>query len=204
MRLVDARTLDPGKLAVAQRIYEAGFPEHERVPFTALFVDRVLVLVDTEDADRPCGVAVLRDLADTGWTFLRYYCVGDRGRGLGSLMWGLLKQAHAGQTRIILDVEDPDEPGTGAEDKALRERRIVFYERLGVRLLPVHDYFPPHDGVPFDLRLMAADLGTPDGRTPPLAPADLRALVLAVFELRYGLPAEHPAVQQTLAASGLG
>ncbi|MFT4009316.1 MAG: GNAT family N-acetyltransferase [Nocardioidaceae bacterium] len=200
MRLVDARCLDPSQLAAAQAIYEGAFPEHERVPFTALFIDRVLVLVDD---DRPCGLAVLRDLGDTGWTFLRYYCVGDRGCGLGSLMWGLLKEAHAGQTRIILDVENPDEPGTDAASKALRERRIAFYQRLGVRLLPVYDYLPPHDGVPFDLRPMVADLDTPDGRTPPLAPADLRAVVLAVFELRYGLPADHPAVQRCLAASGL-
>ena len=48
------------------------------MPFDELFVDRMLVLLDE---DGPAGFALVRDLAETPWTFLRYYAVGRRGRG---------------------------------------------------------------------------------------------------------------------------
>ncbi|HTW14139.1 MAG TPA: GNAT family N-acetyltransferase [Nocardioides sp.] len=196
-RLVSAATLSDSELASVRAIYESAFPEELTVPFADLLVDRLLVRVEH---DGPSGFALVRDLGTTGWTFLRYYAVGRRGRGIGSLMWADLTErlAAEGRTRLVWDVEDPDEPGLDADLVEEHRRRIVFYERLGGRLLPVRDYFPPHDdGHAPALRLMDRALrpGVPD--------VDVRALVEGVYERRYGVPPDSPVVRHTLVASGL-
>ena len=198
--LVEAATLGTGDLDRVRAIFEEAFPEDLQVPFADLFRDRMLVLVDDGG---PVGLALVRDLAgadgDTGWTFLRYYAVGRKGAGLGSLMWRALtaRLAEEARTRLVWDVEDPDEPGIAPHAVEEHRRRIVFYERLGGRMLPVRDYFPPHDdGHAPALRLMDQPLGGA-GDVP------LRDLVEGVYERRYGVPADSPAVRRTLRSSGL-
>ena len=200
--LVEAATLGTGDLDRVRAIFEEAFPEDLQVPFADLFRDRMLVLVDDGG---PVGLALVRDLAgadgDTGWTFLRYYAVGRKGAGLGSLMWRALtaRLAEEARTRLVWDVEDPDEPGLSPEHVVEHRRRIVFYERLGGRLLPVLGYRPPHDdGHAPHLRLMDQPLA-PDVVDPPL-----RDLVEGVYRLRYGLGTDHPAVIRTISASRLG
>lgn len=197
MTLVSAATLSDAELDAVRAIYEAAFPEDLTVPFADLLADRLLVRVE---ADGPTGFALVRDLGPTGWTFLRYYAVGRRGRGIGSLMWASLTAllAAEGRTRLIWDVEDPDEAGLAPELVEEHRRRIVFYERLGGRLLPVRDYLPPHDdGHAPSLRLMDQPLG------PDVADVPLRALVEGVYDRRYGLAADDPVVRRTLEASDL-
>lgn len=198
--LIDLDDLSPGAVAGVRAIYEASFPEELTAPFDDLRVDRMLVRVDEQG---PAGLALVRDLrgqgSDTGWTFLRYYAVGRRGSGLGSLMWRDLTDllAAEGRTRLLWDVEDPDEPGLSPELVIEHRRRIAFYERLGGRVLGVRGYAPPHDdGHAPQLLLMDAALT--DAPEP-----SLRALVEGVFEHRYGCPADHPAVQTALTTSDL-
>lgn len=200
MTLVDITTLGAPEVARVRAIYEDAFPDALRVPFEDLLVDRMLVRVDDSGA---AGLALVRDLAndetDTGWTFLRYYAVGRRGGGVGSLMWadltGLL--AAEGRTRLVWDVEDPAEPGLDDAHFEEHRRRIAFYERLGGRLLPVREYAPPHDGLgAIPLLLMDQPLGGA-GDVP------LRELLEGVYEHRYGVSASHHAVRRTLEASGL-
>ena len=196
MRLVEAASLSPDELAAVESIYTGAFPDELQAPFAALFADRMLVLLDE---DGPAGFALVRDLPETTWTFLRFYAVGRRGRGTGSLMWASLTALleREGRTRLIWDVEDPAEPSISPEIAEEHRRRIVFYERLGGRLHPVREYFPPHDdGHAPPLLLMDAQLGAGDG-------ASLRAVVEGVFQHRYGLAADHPAVRRTLLASSL-
>jgi len=196
-RLVSAATLSDVELEAVRAIYETAFPEELTAPFASLLADRLLVRVEE---DGPAGFALLRDLGPTGWTFLRYYAVGTRGRGTGSAMWAELTAllAREGRTRLIWDVEDPDEPGIADHLVEEHRRRIVFYERLGGRLLPVRDYFPPHDdGHAPALRLMDRPLRG------DIADVPLRTLVEGVYERRYGLPADSPVVRRTLRASGL-
>lgn len=196
LRLVEAAALSPAELADVERIYVGAFPDELQAPFPDLFADRMLVLLD--DAG-PAGLALVRDLAGTTWTFLRYYAVGRRGQGTGSAMWtelvGLL--AAEGRTRLVWDVEDPEEPGLPVEMVHEHRRRIAFYERLGGRLLPVREYHPPHDdGHEPRLLLMDAPLGSGDRAT-------LRELVEGVYWLRYGRDPDHPNVRRTLLASDL-
>ncbi|GAB3988244.1 GNAT family N-acetyltransferase [Nocardioides marmoraquaticus] len=198
MRLERPDRLGPEQLATVRDLYEDAFPPASRSDFQELLADRVLVLVDGRV---PVGLAVLRDLADTGWTFLRYFAVGVRGHGLGQRFWQLLRAAHPDHTRIVLDVDDPDEPGIEDAERTVRERRIVFYERLGVALTPVREYAPPHHGGPLPMRLMVADLRAE--QTEALGDRDLRAVVVAVLRHRYDLDEDTPLVQSVLAASGL-
>ena len=194
--LVEAGTLDPQQRAAVRAIYEEAFPEELQVPFDDLFVDRMLVLLDD---DGPAGFALVRDLAGTRWTFLRYYAVGRRGRGTGSAMWHLLtaQLATEGRTRLVWDVEDPDEPGLSPTAVEEHRRRIVFYERLGGRLQPVREYRPPHDdGHAPHLLLMDTPLA--DESEP-----SLRELVETVYLRRYGVAADDAVVNRTLLASQL-
>lgn len=197
MTLVSAATLHDGELEAVRAIYESSFPDELTVPFAHLFVDRLLVRVED---DGPTGFALVRDLGPTGWTFLRYYAVGRRGRGIGSRMWADLTAllAREGRTRLLWDVEDPDEPGIPEHAVEEHRRRIVFYERLGGRLLPVREYFPPHDdGHAPALLLMDQPLGAGVPDVP------LRELVEGVYERRYGVPRDDAAVHRTLVASNL-
>ena len=196
MSLVESSALAADELGAVRTIYEDAFPAELRVPFDDLFVDRMLVLVDE---DGPAGLALVRDLSGTTWTFLRYYAVGRRGRGTGSAMWRLLTQRLAadGRTRLVWDVEDPDEAGLSPAAVEEHRRRIVFYERLGGRLRPVREYLPPHDdGHAPQLLLM--DVPLADEPEPAL-----RDLVETVYLRRYGVAADEPAVRRTLLASSL-
>ncbi|MFD4636076.1 hypothetical protein ACFWN2_02105 [Lentzea sp. NPDC058436] len=197
MKLVEARSLSAAQLGRVREIYEDGFDPRLRAPFENLLTDRALVLVD----DAPRGLAVLRDLGDTGWVFLRYFVVGERGRGLGERLWTSLRAALTGRTRIVFDVEDPAEHGITAEEELVRRRRITFYVRLGAVLLPANGYLPPHGNDAHPMLLMAADLDRP--RTPPIAGEDLRQVTSAVYRHRYGLDHTHPVVARTLRLSGL-
>lgn len=198
MRLEESSALADDRLDRVREIYEEAFPAELRVPFPDLFVDRVLVLVAPE-GDAPIGFAVLRDLHQTSWAFLRYFAVGPRGGGAGTTMFRLLtaRLAAEGRTRLLWDLEDPDEPGISPASVAEHARRIGFYERLGARLLPVVEYLPPHDdGHAPHLRLMDFALAEEPEPT-------ARELVETVYRRRYGVPPDHPAVRRTLHASGL-
>jgi ribosomal protein S18 acetylase RimI-like enzyme len=199
MKLVPALSLDDQQLVRVQTIYEDGFGERLRAPFADLLTDRALVLTDGE----PRGLAVLRELGPTGWVFLRYFVVGERGRGLGEQLWThlLAAMASAGFTRIVYDVEDPEEQGIDAAEELIRRRRIGFYTRLGAVLLPANGYLPPHGTDAHPMLLMAADLDQPV--TPPIEGDDMRRTMLAVYRYRYGLAHTDPIVERTLRLSGL-
>lgn len=199
MKLVPAGSLDAGQLDRVRAIYEDGFAPHLRSPFADLLADRALVFTDGQ----PHGLAVLRGLGTTGWVFLRYLVVADRGRGVGGQLWTQLRASmlDAGFSRIVLDVEDPAEQGIGSAEEHVRRRRVAFYTRLGAALLPVHGYLPPHGHDPHPMLLLAADLDRP--RTSSIEGDDLRLVVLAVYRHRYGLTATSPVVEHTLRLSGL-
>ena len=77
---------------------------------------------------------MLRPLGGTGWMFLRYFVVARPARpGAGRDHVGTADRlaADAGYTLLVLDVEDPDEPGCDPAEVQIRNRRIRFYQRHG-------------------------------------------------------------------------
>jgi GNAT superfamily N-acetyltransferase len=153
-------TLSAQAVAEVRRIYEEGFPAHQRAAFSELYSadltgrdgEFALALVGTDHSGggQPCGFAMLRPLGDTGWIFLRYIVVDERqrGQGLGGLLWDQLtaRLRADGYTLLVFDVDDPAEPGFGPDEVKIRMRRIGFYERHGASLLPVTGYRTPHAG----------------------------------------------------------
>ena len=126
------RRRSPLRSADAVRaIYEDAFPEELRAPFDDL------VRRPDAGAARRRRTGGLRPGARPRprrtWTFLRYYAVGRRGRGTGSPMWAELTApaGRDGRTRLVWDVEDPDEAGplpragrgAPAPDRLLRAAR---------------------------------------------------------------------------------
>jgi hypothetical protein len=192
--------LDPGRLGAVRRIYEDGFAPHLRADFASLTSERE----DDESAlalmqgGEPRGFVMLRPLGGTGWMFLRYLVAGQRGQGLGGIMWDQLMAwlRDAGYPLLVWDVEDPDEPGCDPAEIEIRNRRIRFYERHQGHLLPVQGYGNPHDDSGSDgqhwtpMRLMAAAVG--DAELPGTP-----AIVAAVYRYRWRLDPGDPQIAAT-------
>jgi GNAT superfamily N-acetyltransferase len=208
--------LPPVSVDDVRRIYEEGFPPHQRADFAELTDRRTddefaVVLVR---GGQPCGFAMLRPLGGTGWVFLRYFVMDSqqRGQGLGGVLWDMLT-AHlraAGFTLLVFDVDDPAEPGHGPDEVHIRSRRINFYERHGARLLPVTGYRTPHvaphaagrndedhDWTPM-LLMTAALAADSAGLRPAPAGARARAVVDAVYRHRWQLDPAHPQLASVL------
>ncbi|WHH59851.1 GNAT family N-acetyltransferase [Petroclostridium sp. X23] len=62
-----------------------------------------------------------------------------RGRGLGSIFLQELKKVYSEKKGIIVEVEKPENAKTDKE-KAIREKRIQFYQKAGFNLIPNIDY----------------------------------------------------------------
>jgi GNAT superfamily N-acetyltransferase len=201
-RLVAIADLPPAIVDAARHIYEAGFPAAVRAPFADLLGgrddERTQVLLDS--AGDASGLVLVRDLSDTGWTFLRYFVVTAerRGQGVGGRLWSVLcaDLAARGRTRLLFDVEDPGDPTADPHEAEERRRRVVFYRRRGADLVDVASYAPPHHGepgtAPMPLRLMAAGLDAAGGSS--RLELDARAadqLAGAVLQHRYGVPASN-------------
>jgi GNAT superfamily N-acetyltransferase len=201
--LVSLGALTDAQVAAARAVYEGGFPAAVRAPFDALTDvqprERTQVLLG--DLGDVLGLVLVRDLGDTRWTFLRYFVVtGDRrGQGIGGTLWTALcvDLAARGASRLLFDVEDPDDAAASADEATERHRRVRFYRRLGAELVDVETYAPPHHGAPgtdaMPLRLMATELDDVGGSTPPtLSAAGIDTAVRAVMWHRYGVDAARP------------
>ena len=194
------------QLTRLQQIYEQAFPLHLRVPLAQLAVpssrDRLLVALDD---GAPVGFAVLRLLTGPRWAFLRYFAIAsDRQRtGLGLRFWRLLVETVADlgwPARIALEVEDPADAAGDPADRRVRLGRLAFWTRCGASALPVPGYVMPaltDIGCAESMVLMAFD---PGAGSP--SPADLAALVRAIFTEHYGLEEWHPIVLAALESIG--
>jgi hypothetical protein len=185
-----------------RHIYEDGFAAHLRAGFISLTTGReddesALALVHSGE---PRGFVMLRPLGGTGWMFLRYFVAGQRGQGLGAIMWDQLMAwlLAGGYPLLVWDVEDPDEPGCDPAEVEIRNRRIRFYERHGGRLLPVQGYGNPHGDDWTPMRLMAAPAAAGPASGLPGTPA----IVAAVYQYRWRLDPGDPRVTATRVAAG--
>jgi GNAT superfamily N-acetyltransferase len=200
-RLVGVADADDSAFGAARGIYEAGIPAAVRAPFHELVDarpdERMQLLLD--GPGQVVGVALVRDLGQTRWTFLRYFVVTahQRGQGIGSRLWSALCRdlGARGRERLLFDVEDPDDAAADPHEVDERQRRVRFYRRLGADLVELADpasYAPPHHGeagtTAIPLRLLGADLDGAGGSRPlSLDGPATEALVAAVLLLRYGV-----------------
>ena len=155
--------LRPEDIPAVLAIYEEAFPPSERVPSAALAEgfgrDRAGLVL--RHAGRVVAFAsVIHVAADA--RFLEYVAVSSDARGGGHggrLLDHLRDQAGA----VLLEVEDPGEPGIAPQACAARERRIAFYRAHGGRPAPFGlGYHPPSfDGSP-PARMLLFALGAPE------------------------------------------
>jgi len=167
-------------------IYDASFPASVRAEWSTIshHRDDEELLILEEDA--PVAFALIRHLGDTSFTFVRYFAVDATRRSAGygaRLLTDLVDYLAAqGRTALLLDVEDP----AGDPDHLEHVRRIDFYQRHGVLLLPVADYAPPEHGSTGEVVPLLL-MGRPLGDGLPLTGEHLRVAVDAVLLHRYGI-----------------
>lgn len=184
----------------ARGIYEEAFPPRQRTAFTSLREPRDDYLADLAlSGDRVVGLAFASRLSAVPWLFLEYMAIdrGRRGGGIGGAVWTHVAEEarREGAEGVVLEVEDPEEPGIGAGEADVRERRIRFWERCGFVRLPVARFVVPHlDGPGTEpLILMASPAERITG------PGALAGLVRALYVEGYELPPEHALVKGALA-----
>jgi hypothetical protein len=192
------------QIARVQLIYEDAFIRDLRVPFSELTRpgndDRTFVALDGSE---PVGFSALRLLGSAQWSFLRYFAIARarRSQGIGRRFWRLLNRSldeEAWPTRIVFEVEDPDEAADDSAERVVRQRRVDFWTACGARLLPAPGYVLPDytgSGICEPMLLMAETSAT----TPLIEGAQLMSLILAIYADRYGLPASDPLVTRALA-----
>ncbi|MET9271213.1 GNAT family N-acetyltransferase [Kribbella sp. NPDC003557] len=182
---------DADEVDAVRRIYLDSFPERQRERFDDLIGAIRAGDVDgwvQVDGETPVGMAIALRFASVDWYFLEYFAVDGsvRGKGYGTALLASLVE-QAGVRRMIFEVEDPNDT-TDPDEMAIRRRRIVFYQRLGARLIDGVDYVVPDvTGTGTEpLRLMWFDA---DGQN--LDRATLETLVRALYVEGYGLPPSH-------------
>jgi ribosomal protein S18 acetylase RimI-like enzyme len=188
------------------RIYEESFPPAEREPADAL-------LAEIRNGDRAClvaeqdmtiaGLAVWMPLPAVNVQYLEYLAVAAplRSRGIGGELLDRLvlelASTEPGCQGIVFEVEPPGLVD-GAE-RALRERRIAFYQRHRASLVAcAPDYRAPSfegDGALNFLLMWLALPGGPAALEGPM----LRTCVTAMLVESYGLPAHDPLVEDVVA-----
>ena len=163
--LTPIESLNGGGPERVREIYESGFAEHLRAPWSEVWADRLAreeSLALTDDG-KPVGFVLLRSFLTTDRVFLRYLVIDAdrRGLGLGSIAWQHLRRHCIREdfSVLIWDVEHPAEAGIDAAEVSTRRKRIGFYERLGGVVLPADDYTNPHGDHKTPMLLMATGLG---------------------------------------------
>jgi GNAT superfamily N-acetyltransferase len=207
--LEPAEALSPAALTTLGEICGQGFPPPRRASAGTVTVqcrDGEFALVLLGDG-QPLGFAKLRPLDGTSWIYLHYFTV-RRGHGIGGLLWERLaaRLRAAGFTLLVLDVEEPSEPG----QPEARFRRIGFFRRHGARLLPATGYTAPHAApessgwspmllmtAPLSPDGPPADSGPPAHSGRPAGSGRARAIAAAVYRLRWpSQPDGSPAIGQ--------
>ena len=208
-----------------QSLYERSFPAEERQPVSdiqELMNSGQIRLDTTRDAEGNLDAISFTSIHDADSTHpfahLDYIATDPelRSTGIGSLhlqrLNDSLRQDPRGFVATTLEMEDPKAPGLTNEDRAVRERRALFYDRLGARnVLPggvneAGEYVPGYKILDFD-KTQDSETWTPVADNQP---AEFRAFVHdpARFDPRaaaslfyqsesgYDLSSDHPAVAE--------
>lgn len=200
LHVTPLRTLDGHGLDQVRAIYEDAFPARQRQPFDELIAEQsreptALAFVALED-EVPLGFSFLSRLASVRHLFLTYFAVqaGHRGTGVGRAFWSGTREVlrREGETEpIVLEVEDPTEPGVSDSEVLARRRRIDFWRRVGAQVILEHGYEVPNlDGTGTEQMCLMRFAEN------PLASSELLPLVLALYREGYDLDDHHQLVRR--------
>lgn len=155
--------LTPDDLPDVLALYEEAFPSSERVPSAVLAAEfgRSRTGVVLRRDGRVVGFASLVELPPDA-RLLEYLAVRSDARGGGHGGRLLTHLREQGRT-LLIEVEDPAEPGLAPPEVVARERRIAFYRAQGAAPAPSGiGYRPPSfDGSPTP-RMLLFVLGDAD------------------------------------------
>jgi GNAT superfamily N-acetyltransferase len=205
----DIRVTEQTRLASKSRdqlraIYLDSFPPHERAEFT-LLVDSIAAserwLFTATRGDDLFGFAIIVPHIASDVHLLEYLAVARQARsaGIGGV---LLKhsvdaaRANGSIAGILLEVEHDDDGD--ADERALRARRIAFYERNGARLIEgVPNYRVPLIGRAGMMRMKLLWLAIDANAQPPRGDK-LRECAVGILERSYGVSAEDALVLEVM------
>lgn len=205
LKLWERALLDQSRARQVRRIYEDSFLPLERVPFDQMLASvvsgREFMLI-LEEGETVLGFALLRWLVELKMLYLEFIAVdrSDRGRGYGGRILRRiieLAQARPGILGVILEVDSPDDE-VEEEEKAVRLRRMQFYQRHGAELVEDNGaYFMPDftglGSMPMKLMWIPA---RPAAQGYPAR--DLRTWLVHFYREAYGRGEDDPFLQQIL------
>lgn len=182
-------------------IYLDGFPPHERAEFSEL-VESVETgtrwFFGATRAEILLGFATLVPNVARGVHLLEYLAVARaiRNEGIGGqLLDDLVRQLRAQDATHALVIEAEAEDGGDEAERALRRRRIAFYQRHGAQLIPGTEWYRApnaNDAGSTAMKLMWLALDTTCGLPPK---NQVRDCVRGIYTRDYGLPPKHPLMQ---------
>lgn len=135
MKLTVADT--PAQIRAIKALYKQAFPLYERTPFTLMLKKSRQGLMEllciTGDDGEFLGLAITGVYGDI--VLLSYFavCAHKRGQRIGTTTLSLIRERYPGK-RLVLEIEDPEEP---CHNKEERVRRKAFYQRNGLRVMPL-------------------------------------------------------------------
>lgn len=118
-----------------RELYEASFPENEKMPFAIILQKRengVMRLFSVEREGRFIGFCNITLCEDA--LALNYFAIlpEEQNKGYGSEVISLLLERYPKRS-IVIDIEDDE---VEAENSEQRRKRRAFYERLGFCVMP--------------------------------------------------------------------
>ena len=126
-------------LTAIRSLYEDAFPECERKPFDIMVsaIGHGLDICAIEEGGSFVGLAIT--LVHGGVALLDYFAVAPhrRGCGIGAAALDLLKEKYSGQA-LLIEIEDPSDE---CDNREIRVRRLGFYRRCGMKIMPYKVYF---------------------------------------------------------------
>lgn len=151
-RGISLRSPQPEELPALEALYLTSFPPEERRPWQDIAAGEGPELLCIDIPQRPAaGLVTLWHFPQ--FTYIEHLCTHPtlRGRGIGTAVMAALKAAA--DAPLLLEAEPPATPG------GIEERRIAFYRRCGLHVLPGSYVQPPYGpGLPaVPLVLMSTD-----------------------------------------------
>lgn len=141
-------------------LYEGAFPPSTKIvtPLAIARIERnIYQLFVGYEASQVVFMAMFYSLRDSEFVLLAYIATHPvyRGQGIGStFLRQTVDRLQRDSKYLLLEVKNPD----FGDDKALRQRRVNFYRRIGARMMKGVRFVPPilSSDPPAELILMIA------------------------------------------------